>query len=118
MWVNKMSSKLELSFILLVLFAVFCARDKSPFYPLPSDNGYNHLSIKTEKSTYTWQQSESAKILIIQGTLENNSSNIYYSNLGDFYGGSEQEQLLIADNSAGNIEKYNEMNNEWNELNN
>ena len=76
------------------------------------------LSIKTEKNIYIWQLGESNKILYIKGALENISKNIYYSKLGDFYNSaSEQDPLFIERYSGGHLEKYNEVNSIWYEIN-
>ena len=91
--------------------------DTTEFYITASDfeEGYNKLSIITDTTTYTWQQGESKDFIIIQGTLTNESDSIFYSRLGDGFGPSEQEQLFIACNSEGYIEKYSESDKSWNE---
>ncbi len=93
---------------------------KNPIASLTSNDGYGALSIKTEKYIYVWQQSEfSKKVLYIHSTLENRSTNIYYSKVGDFFNSaSEQDLLFIAENSAGYLEKYNELDNLWYEVKN
>ena len=84
-----------------------------------SYNGYGAISIKTEKSTYIWQQEESNKVLHINSILENSSKSIYYSNVGDGYNSeSEQDFLFIAGNSAGCLEKYDAANDLWYEAKN
>ena len=84
----------------------------------PVESEFEKLSIKTEKNIYIWQLSESRKRLHIKGTLENISKNIYYSKLGDYFNAaSEQDPLMIAGDSGGHLEKYNEVNSSWYELN-
>ena len=84
-----------------------------------ANDRYVELFIKTYKDIYTWQSSESGKVIHIQGTLKNISKNRYYSKVGDRYNSaSEQDLLLIAENSAGSIEKYNEVDNLWYEVKN
>ena len=91
--------------------------DTTEFYITMSDSeeGYKKLFINTDTTIYTWQQGESKDFIIIQGTLTNESDSIFYSRLGDGFGPSEQEQLFIACNSEGYIEKYNESDKSWNE---
>jgi len=89
--------------------------DTTKFYitTFVSEGGYNKLSINTDTTTYSWQQGEFKDYIIIQGTTTNESDSIFYSRLGDGFGPSEQEQLFIACNSEGYIEKFNEFDKSW-----
>ena len=113
-----MSTNLKILFAIIFLFIVQCSDDENPINASSSGNEYGKLSINTDKDVYSWQQGESKDYIIIQGQLENKSDSIFYSRLGDWYNSqSEQKELLIAGNSAGYIEKYNESDNLWYEIN-
>ena len=60
---------------------------KNPTAPLTSDDRYGKLFIKTEKDIYVWQSGfgESFKTIHIHSKVENISTNVYYSKVGDFY---------------------------------
>ncbi len=92
---------------------LFCSRDKNPVLPLNQDGSTGNLKIRTEKSAYYWQAGESDKMIIIHGTLVNNSSNRYFSRVGARMGKAEQDLLFIAGNSAACIEEFNETDNTW-----
>jgi len=79
------------------------------------EEGYKILSINTDTTTYTWQQGESKDFIFIRGTITNESDSIFYSRLGDGFGPSKPEELFIACNSWGYIEKFNESDNLWKE---
>jgi hypothetical protein len=104
---------------LLVLFAIWltsciCTREKWSFNPANVSASQGHLIIKTDQRVYQWNPNEDRKQVIIQGTLRNNSAEIFYSRLGDYYeSSSAQGKLFIADNSAGYIEKYDPANGSW-----
>ena len=110
-----MRTKLKIIPYFILLFLVFCSEDNNPINTSVSESGYKKLSINTDTTTYTWQDGESKDYIIIQGTISNESDTIFYSRLGDGFGPLEQEQLIIACNSEGYIEKYNESDNSWNE---
>ena len=105
-------------FVVILFFTVSCTKNRNSLSPSDLPEGHGILTIKTNESIYTWEEIESMKEVIIQGTLRNNSIKAYYSRLGDFYNSSsEQGQLLLADNSDGCIEKYDESNNTWHQTN-
>ena len=113
-----MNAHTKILFVIIILFIVRCTDDENPINAPGSDHEYDKLSINTEKDVYSWKQEESKDYIIIQGQLENKSDSIFYSRLGDWYNSlSEQKELLIAGNSAGYIEKYNESDNLWHEIN-
>ncbi|MCH7886668.1 MAG: hypothetical protein IIA58_01750 [Candidatus Marinimicrobia bacterium] len=91
--------------------------DTTEFYitTLVSEEGYKKLYINTDTTTYTWQQGESKDYIFIRGTITNESDSTFYSRLGDGFGPSEPEELVIACNSWGYIEKFNESDNLWKE---
>lgn len=82
--------------------------DKSAY-----EDGYKKLSIKTNATSYTWQQGESKDFISIQGTIINDSDATYYSRLGDGFGPPEPDLLYIAAYSGGYIEKYSESEKIW-----
>ncbi len=100
-----------------MLSTLFCTGDMNPVDSLPTNIGNDKLYIRTDENAYSWKQSESRLIIIIQGSLENKSEVTYYSKTGDGYGPPEQDQLFFAENSAGKIEKYNQSDNSWYETN-
>ena len=106
-----MKTKIKIIFLTSFFISIiFCERVYPP--PWPSNpQGHSNLEIKTERVFYYWKINETK---YINGSLNNNTTNIYYSQLGDaFWGAPEQEPLLIADNSGGCIEKYDEKNKTW-----
>ncbi len=103
--------------VTLMLLTISCIKDKNPIDSSPNIEGNGSLSIKTEKNIYSWQEGESEQIIIVQGSFENRSDETYYSRIGDGFGPPEQDQLFIAGNSAGQIEKYNNSDNSWYEIN-
>ncbi len=103
-------------FIFTIIFQLLsCTRDKNPVNPPSNLDGEGKMILKTEKNIYSWQQSESIFTITIEGTLQNISTNTYYSHIGDGYGPSEQDFLLFVKYSAGWIEKYNELDTSWTE---
>jgi len=94
--------------VINILIIASCIKEKSI---LDSDSGSGKLTIKTDQIIYLWQQSEKNKLIVIQGELQNNSTKIYYSKVGDSWGGAEL--LLFAINSAGRLEKLNTSDNKW-----
>jgi hypothetical protein len=103
--------------VILMFNTISCMRDKNTVDSSPINEGNGKLSMKTDKDIYSWQQGESELIIIVQGTLENRAESTYYSKIGDGFGPSEQDQLFIAENSSGRIEKYNKSDNSWYEIN-
>jgi len=95
-----------------ILFLVSCPENDD------TDNidGFGQFIISTDTTVYTWQSSESKDDINIFGTLHNESDVVYYTQMGDFYGLDHQIELLIAGNSTGYIEKYNEADKSWNEV--
>ena len=77
--------------------------------------GWGALKIDTDTTTYSWQSGGSDDYLIIQGTLINLADTNYYAKMGD-WNGSERTKLFFSKNSAGSIEKYNQENKTWDEV--
>lgn len=113
----KMKSILKLSILFLLLFVISCSEDDNPVDtpdPVP-EVAYEKLSITTDSQIYTWYQDGEVTYITIKGTVANESETIFYSSLGEFMLLGEQNQLLIAKNSHGYYEKYNESNETWEE---
>ncbi len=101
----------------MILQLLYCNKDKNPVNPIPNTGGAGNLILMTQKTNYSWKQSESNFIIIIEGTLKNKSSDTYYSHIGDGFGPAEQDRIIFAANSAGRIEKYDELDKKWKEIN-
>ena len=108
--------KKSLERIIISSIPLICDCGKNPIAPYDE---YGKLSIKTEKDIYTWNLiiGEFTRTIHINGTLENISTINYYSKMGEVNGPFEQEPLYIAGNSAGYLEKYNEVDSSWYEIN-
>jgi hypothetical protein len=81
----------------------------------PDDEGFSgKLEIKTDKSEY-YPEDFNGDFAFVSATIVNTSTDTFYSSLGDFYGGIDQDNLFMA---AGN-DCYFEVSskkNSWEEL--
>lgn len=112
-----MKTKFRYVFFILLLFVVHCSEDKIPVkdeYRL--ETGYGKLLIDTDSTTYSWRKGETRDYVFVGGTIENQSDTTFYSRLGDGFGPPEQEELSIAANSEGYVEKYDESHDSWFEI--
>lgn len=99
----------------MILMFIFCTKEKNPLSPT-SNLGHSKLSLQTDKTTYSWQPNEENRIIVIQGELQNNSTETYYSQVGDAFAIGESDLLLFAENSASCLEKFDESENKWCEI--
>lgn len=101
--------------LVVVLVAVSCSRDKNPLNPGLSDNIDGVLSIQTDQVSYTWTNGENGLHLYLNGTVTNTSNWLLYSRISanpDF-GSWDEPFCCIAGNSWGQIEKYNTATGSW-----
>ena len=94
--------------IITILLFSSCEKGKSILIPEMENN---KIIMKTTKTIYYWQQANGDKIIPITGELINRSIKTYYSRVGDYYG--ETDLIFFAENSAGKLEKFDSLNNEW-----
>lgn len=99
--------------ILTLLFIIISGCNKSIIQP--DEEGFaGKLEIKTEKSEY-YTKDFNGNSVSVSATVFNTSTDTFYSSLGDFYGGIDQEILFMAGNTDGYFEIYSGINN-WKEL--
>ena len=102
--------------VLILFLGLFCTKNESPLESLLTTDGSGKLSIETERTVYSWQRGESDKYIILLGTLKSDEEDTLYSQMGDGFGGTEQDQLFVAANSAGHVENYDPVEKEWRDL--
>lgn len=95
----------------VIFIIISCAKEKDI---VGTGSEYGKLNIKTDKEIYFWRQSEENRIIVIEGELQNRSTKIYYSRVGDYWGPTDL--VLFAQNSAGRLEKLDEYGYKWNEI--
>jgi len=101
--------------LLPILFLAFCSEDDND-ESIENSGGFGKLTISTDSKVYTWQNGESEDMIILQGSLTNETDSIYYTSMGDYYSSDEQFQLFVACNSSANIEKYRKNDKSWYEV--
>jgi hypothetical protein len=71
--------------------------------PLANQFAAGTVVITVDKATYTWDEASTAGV---RGTIQNTSDRTVYSNIGDAFNGSmEQDPVLIAHGSDGTVER-------------
>ena len=80
----------------------------------PEEGFEGKLEIRTEKSDYS-PEDFNGDFAFISATLVNTTTDTFYSCLGDFYGGIDQDNLFAAGNADGYFEVSNGKN-IWKEL--
>ena len=99
--------------IITSLFIIISGCNKNIIQP--DEEGFaGNLKIKTEKSQY-FSQDFYGRFAVVSATVVNTSKDTFYSSLGDFYGGIDQDNLFTAGNTDGYFEVSNGINN-WKEL--
>ena len=101
--------------IVLVIVAFSCSRDKNPVNVELPNNGAGILSVQTDKVSYTWTNGEGGLHLYLNGTVTNIGKCNLYSRLSanpDF-GSWDEPFCRIAENSWGQIEKFNTATGSW-----
>lgn len=106
-----MCKYLEVITSVVIFIIISCAKEKDI---VGTGSEYGKLNIKTDKELYYWLQSEENRIIGIEGELQNRSTKIYYSRVGDYWG--QTDLVLFAQNSAGRLEKLDEDDYKWNEI--
>lgn len=92
----------------MIFLIISCAKEKDI---VGTVSEYGELHIKTDKEIYYWRQSEENRIIGIEGELQNRSTRIYYSRVGDYWG--RTDLVLFAQNSAGRLEKLDNSDYKW-----
>ena len=94
---------------LIINFVIIsCSKEANP---LESENFNEYIQIETNKSEYSIDSVSSSRFIIITGILTNTSTDTLYSELGDGFDASfEQEALLFAKGNDGIVEYYNKEN--------
>jgi hypothetical protein len=104
-------------FILVIIISLSsCTREMNPVDSTLNSGGAGNMILQTNEIKYSWQKSESNYSIIIEGTLKNKSLKTYYSDAGNPFIVPQPNILLFAENSAGNIEKYDASNKSWREI--
>ena len=99
--------------ILTTLFIIIAGCNENLI--LPDGTEYaGKLQIKTEKSKY-YRQDFNGNFASVSATVINTSTDTFYTNMGDFYGGIDQDNLLIAKGNDGYFEASTEKNS-WEQL--
>ena len=103
---------IDLAAIAFCLVGFGCQHSGSVSNPLakeaqqPPSSG--HLSLTLQKREYRWTQDDLAGTRMIQAALQNLSDATYYSNLGDGFNSSlDQENLYVGEGTNGVLEWQN-----------
>jgi hypothetical protein len=99
--------------IFLSLFILITSCNENIIQP-DEESFAGKLEIKTEKSEYHSEDFNS-DFAFVSATVVNTSTDTFYSSLGDFYGGIDQDNFFMAGNTDGYFEVKSEMNS-WEEL--
>ena len=95
-------------FFLVTLLISSCAKEGNIVGINPA-NGI--VNIKTDSDTYTWSHGD----VIIEGELINNSDQVFYSKVDDYYRTSDK--IFFAPHSDGTLEMFSVNDNKWIEIN-
>jgi hypothetical protein len=92
--------------VLAVSGLVACSSPVKPLSSVPERAGDGFLTIRTERSEYTWAE-VSLTGAGIRATLVNHTDRSFYAKLGDaFNAAPEQERLHIAEGSHAFVEQW------------
>lgn len=92
-------------FTILLILLLFsgCSKESNPL--LANEDFSGKLKITTEHSEYYFEE-DSTNIIRLTASVFNTTSDTFYSNLGDWYGGIDPNILLMAEGTDGFFEKY------------
>jgi hypothetical protein len=105
----KTSEAIILLLAFIINFIIISCSEEAN--PLESESFNEYIEIVTDKSEYSIDSVSSSRFIVITGILTNTSTDTLYSELGDGFNASfEQEPLLFAKGNDGIVEYYNKEN--------